>query len=61
MRYEVAIPEVSYVFVRVDADSEEEAKKVAAREFEELENVNSVWSHQLGMDQWEVTTVIGED
>lgn len=54
MRYEVAIPEISYVYIEVDASSEEEAKRIAARKFGELDEINPIWSHQLGMDQWEV-------
>jgi len=56
--YSVGIPEVHYVYVEVEADSEGEAKEVAVRMIEEgLDDLDPEYSHTLDVSEWHVEEI----
>ena len=57
MKYSVEIPEVHYISVEVEADSEEEAKDKALEVMENSDELQSDYSHMLEQDEWVVTDI----
>jgi hypothetical protein len=56
--YSIGIPEVHYVHVEVDADSEAEAKEVAVKMIAEgLDDLNPEYSHTLDVSEWQVEEI----
>lgn len=54
MKYVVSIPEVHYVEVIVDADSEDNARKVANEAISQFDKLKSEYSHTFDEDEWNV-------
>jgi len=58
MEYVVGIPEVHYVYVTVEADSKEQAKKAANQAIEQgVDDLDPEYSHTLETDKWTVEEI----
>lgn len=56
--YSVSIPEVHYIYVDVEANSEEDAKKAAVEMMAEgVDDLDPEYSHTLDVSEWRVEEI----